>query len=153
MSNFHTSGSGSSRDSFSTSGDSFGPSTNGVNGASSSNASNGTNGSNSFVSRRDIRASNPTGALPVVGSSRSYSSYTGHTGSFDFEAMLVSLHELFEHDRQIASQQDARRCGICYLHFVVSELHYREEEGLYVCAGCEKAASKSQLPMVRRQQK
>ncbi len=163
MSNFHTSGSGSSRDSFSTSGpsgDSFDLSANGVNGAPSSNASNGSNsnnganGSNSFVSRRDIRASNPTGALPVVvGTSRSYSSYTGHAGSFDFEAMLASLHELFEHDRQVASQQDARRCGICYLHFVVSELHYREEEGLYVCSGCEKAASKSQLPMVRRQQK
>ncbi len=105
------------------------------------------------MSRRDIRASNPTGALPAVGTSRSYSSYTGHAGSFDFEAMLVSLHELFEHDRQVASQADARRCGICYLHFMVSELHYREEEGLYVCAGCEKAASKAQLPMIRRQQK
>jgi hypothetical protein len=146
LSNFHTSGSGSDRDSFSTSG----PSANGVNGAS---GSNGTNGSNSFVSRRDIRASNPTGALPVVSNSRNYSSYSGHAGTFDFEAMLVSLHELFEHDRQVASQQDARRCGICYLHFAVSELHYREEEGLYVCAGCEKAASKSQLPMIRRQQK
>lgn len=162
MSNFHTSGSGSSKDSFSTSGssgNSFSTSTNGVNGASSSNASNGNNsnnganGSNSFVSRRDIRASNPTGALPAVGTSRSFSSYTSHAGSFDFEAMLVSLHELFEHDRQIASQPDARRCGICYLHFMVSELHYREEEGLYVCSGCEKAASKLQLPMVRRQQK
>ena len=105
------------------------------------------------MSRRDIRASNPTGALPVVGAGRGYSSYTGHTGSFDFENMLVSLHELFEQDRQVASQQDARRCGICYLHFMVSELHYREEEGLYVCQGCEKAASKLQLPMLRRQQK
>ncbi|HLJ33907.1 MAG TPA: hypothetical protein VKU38_09670 [Ktedonobacteraceae bacterium] len=147
MSNFHTNGSSSSRDSFSTS-------TNGTNGTSGNNGSNGNSSSNnSFVSRRDIRASNPTGALPVVGAGRGYSSYTGHTGSFDFEAMLISLHELFEQDRQIASSQDARRCGICYLHFVVSELHYREEEGLYVCQGCEKAASKLQLPMLRRQQK
>jgi len=147
LSNFHTNGSSSSRDSFSTS-------TNGTNGTSGNNGSNGNSSSNnSFVSRRDIRASNPTGALPVVGAGRGYSSYTGHTGSFDFEAMLISLHELFEQDRQIASSQDARRCGICYLHFVVSELHYREEEGLYVCQGCEKAASKLQLPMLRRQQK
>ena len=134
MSNFHTGNSGSS---------------NGANGASGSNG-------NSFVSRRDIRASNPTGALPVVGAGRGYTGYTGqagHTSSFDFEAMLVSLHELFEQDRQIASHQDARRCGICYLHHLVSELRYREEEGLYVCQDCDKAASKQQLPMVRRQQK
>jgi hypothetical protein len=91
--------------------------------------------------------------LPVVGAGRGYSSYTSHTGSFDFEAMLVSLHDLFEHDRQIASQTDARRCGICYLHFLVSELRYREEEGLYVCESCDKAASKQQLLMLRRQQK
>jgi hypothetical protein len=134
LSNFHTGNSSSS------------------NGASGGPGSNG----NAFVSRRDIRASNPTGALPMVGASRGYASFTGQPGqtsSFDFEDMLVSLHELFEHDRQVASQQDARRCGICYLHFVVSELHYREEEGLYVCQGCDKAASKQQLPMVRRQQK
>lgn len=134
MSNFHPGGSDSSRDG-------FGPS------------NNGANGSNSFVSRRDIRAGNPTGALPVVGAGRGYSSYTSHAGSFDFEAMLVSLHDLFEHDRQVASQTDARRCGICYLHFLVSELRYREEEGLYVCENCDKAASKQQLLMLRRQQK
>ena len=134
MSNFHTGNSGFS------------------NGATGSSGSN----SNAFVSRRDIRASNPTGALPVIGAGRGYTSYTsqsGHTGSFDFEAMLLSLHELFEHDRQVASQQEARRCGICYLHFLVSELYYREEEGLYVCQGCDRAASKQQLPMLRRQQK
>jgi hypothetical protein len=134
LSNFHTGNSGSS---------------NGVNGASGGSGSNG----NSFVSRRDIRASNSTGALPVISAGRGYASFTGQPSSFDFEAMLVSLHELFEHDRQVASQQDARRCGICYLHYVFSELHYREEEGLYVCLGCDKAASKQQLPMVRRQQK
>ena len=67
--------------------------------------------------------------------------------------MLVSLHELFEHDRQVASQPDATRCGICYLYFSVSELHYREEEGFYVCPGCSKVLGKQTLPMIRRQQK
>jgi len=126
LSNFHTSGSGS-----------------GSNGSSSN--------SSSFVSRRDIRASNVTGALPVVSSSNS--STRGYSASsFDFEAMLISLHELFEHDRQVASQPDSTRCGICYLHFSVSELHYRDE-GFYVCAGCEHALSKQTLPMLRYQQK
>ena len=115
-----------------------------------SGSSNGSSNSSSFVSRRDIRASNTTGALPVVSTGTAGRSYSG---SFDFEAMLLSLHDLFEHDRQVASQQDARRCGICYLHFVVSELHYREEEGFYVCAGCERAIGKHMVPMLRRQQK
>ncbi len=108
------------------------------------------------VSRRDIRASNVTGALPVVsaGSTGSTGSEErSYSGSFDFEAMLISLHEIFEHDRQVASQQDARRCGICYLHFLVGELHYRGEEGFYVCGGCERAAGKYRIPMLRRQQK
>ena len=115
-----------------------------------SGSSNGSSNSSSFVSRRDIRASNTTGALPVVSTGTAGRSYSG---SFDFEAMLISLHDLFEHDRQVASQQDARRCGICYLHYLVGELHYREEEGFYVCASCERAAGRHTLPMLRRQQK
>ncbi|MFL5628614.1 MAG: hypothetical protein ACJ788_23785 [Ktedonobacteraceae bacterium] len=121
MSNFYTSGSGN---------------------GSSSNSS-------SFVSRRDIRANNATGALPAInvgGAVRSYS------GQFDFEAMLASLHDLFEHDRQVASQTDSSRCGICYLHFSLSELHYREE-GFYACSDCERAIGKHSIPMLRRQQK
>ena len=152
LSNFQTGGSGSSRDGFSSSSNGSNGASGG-NGSNASNGGNGTNGSNAFVSRRDIRASNPTGALPVVGAGRGYSSYTSHSGSFDFEAMLVNLHDIFDHDRQVASQQDARRCGICYLHFLVGELHYREEEGLYVCESCDKTASKQKLPMLRRQQK
>jgi len=113
-------------------------------GGSSSNSS-------SFVSRRDIRASHVTGALPVVSSPSPVKTYS--PGSFDFEAMLVSLHELFEHDRQVASQQDSTRCGICYLHFSLSELHYRNEEGFYVCAGCERALGKQTISMLRQQQK
>ena len=113
-------------------------------GGSSSNSS-------SFVSRRDIRASHVTGALPVVSSPSPVKTYS--PGSFDFEAMPVSLHELFEHDRQVASQQDSTRCGICYLHFSLSELHYRNEEGFYVCAGCERALGKQTISMLRQQQK
>ncbi|MFL5586101.1 MAG: hypothetical protein ACJ797_05220 [Ktedonobacteraceae bacterium] len=115
-----------------------------------SGSGNGSSNSSSFVSRRDIRASNVTGALPVVSAGSAERSYSS---SFDFEAMLISLHEIFEHDRQVASQQDARRCGICYLHFLVGELHYRGEEGFYVCGGCERAAGKYRIPMLRRQQK
>jgi len=104
------------------------------------------NGS-SFVSRREMRATNQTGALPVISTSRSYS------GSFDFENLIASLRELFAQDRQVASQQEGTRCGICYLHFTVSSLSYREEEGFYVCHGCEPGLGKNKIPMIRRQQK
>ena len=104
------------------------------------------NGS-SFVSRREMRATNQTGALPIVSTSRSYS------GSFDFDNLIASLRELFAQDRQVASQQEGTRCGICYLHFTVSSLTYREEEGFYVCQGCERGLGKNQIPMIRRQQK
>jgi hypothetical protein len=104
------------------------------------------NGS-SFVSRREMRATNQTGALPVIGTSRSY------TGSSDFENLIASLRELFAQDRQVASQQEGTRCGICYLHFTVSSLTYREEEGFYVCQGCERGLGKYKIPMIRRQQK
>ena len=116
-----------------------------------SGSSGSSSNSSSFVSRRDIRASHVTGALPVVSSPSPVKTYS--PGSFDFEAMLVSLHELFEHDRQVASQQDSTRCGICYLHFSLSELHYRNEEGFYVCAGCERALGKQTISMLRQQQK
>ena len=76
----------------------------------------------------------------------------GYGSSFDFEQMIQSLHDLFEQDRQIASQQDSTRCGICYLHFSVTDLQYREE-GFYVCTGCEGALGKHTLSMLRRQQK
>lgn len=113
-----------------------------------SDSGNGASGnSSSFVSRREIRANNATGALAPVTSGHSYS------GSFDFEGMLLSLRELFEHDRQISSQSDMSRCGICYLHFFLRDLRYRDEEGFYVCLGCERALGKHALHMIRRQQK
>jgi hypothetical protein len=90
---------------------------------------------------------NGTGALPAVNTGR------GYTGSFDFEEMIASLRELFARDRQVASQQESRRCGICYLYFTASELRYREEEGFYVCPACERALGKQTLRMIRRQQK
>ena len=100
--------------------------------------------SSSFVSRREIRANNSTGMLPIVRSS---------SGPSELENLIVSLKELFALDRQTASQADSTRCGVCYLHFTVSELTYREEEGFYVCQGCERALGKNVIPMLRRQQK
>lgn len=90
---------------------------------------------------------NGTGGQPVSNTGR------GYLGSFDFEAMIDSLRELFAHDRQVASQQDSKRCGICYLYFNSEELRYREEEGFYVCPGCQQALGKQTLCMIRRQQK
>ena len=103
---------------------------------------------NSFISRREMRANNVTGALPIVGPTTGVERAAAH----DFEYLIQSLRELFALDRQIASQQDATRCGICYLHFPVSELHYREE-GFYICQGCEHALGKHSLSMLRKQQK
>lgn len=92
-------------------------------------------------------ASNGTSPLPTTSTGRMY------VGSFDFDEMLHSLRELFTHDRQIASQPDSTRCGICYLYFEVDNLHYREEEGFYICSNCERTLGKQTLPMIRRQQK
>jgi hypothetical protein len=66
--------------------------------------------------------------------------------------MLQALHELFERDRQIASQPDATRCGICYLYFAVGELYYHDD-GYYMCTNCEHALGKQSMPMLRKQQK
>lgn len=112
----------------------------------------GGNNSSGHRRERDVRTPNAsgfngTGALPVVNAGR------GYTGSFDFDEMIFTLHELFAQDRQVASQQDSRRCGICYLYFGVTELYYREEEGFYVCSNCERTLGKQNVPMIRRQQK
>jgi hypothetical protein len=68
-------------------------------------------------------------------------------------ALIDALHAVFERDRAVASQGGAKRCGICYLHFSVTELEYREVEGHYVCAGCAAVLHQARLPMVRRQQR
>ncbi len=113
-----------------------------------SGSDNGTSDNNrGLISRREARVSINTGQLPAVSPARSY------PGSFDFEDLLLSLRDLFARDRQIASQPDSARCGICYLHFMVSELRYRDEEGFYVCHSCERMLGKQVMPMLRRQQK
>jgi hypothetical protein len=66
--------------------------------------------------------------------------------------LIDTLHELFAQDRAMASQGGSARCGICYLHFPLSALEYREAEGFYVCAGCKRALGHNPLMMIRRQQ-
>lgn len=94
---------------------------------------------------------NGTGALPSPMANPGLG--RGYVGGFDFDEMIASLRELFAQDRQMASQQESRRCGICYLHSSPNELHYREEEGFYICAGCERSLGKQTLSMLRQQQK
>ncbi len=110
----------------------------------------GNNGSG-YANRREMRASNVTGALPVL-SPNTPGMEHGHNGSSEFDQLIQSLHELFERDRQMASQQDTTRCGICYLYFAVNDLSYREE-GFYVCPACEHALGRQQITMLRKQQK
>ena len=109
------------------------------------------NNGNSFVSRREMRASNVTGALPVISPSTAAIEHS-HSSTYEFDQFIQSLHELFEHDRQLASQSDTTRCGLCYLYFSVSDLRYREE-GFYVCPACEHALGKQHVTMLRKQQK
>ena len=67
--------------------------------------------------------------------------------------LIDALHDIFAQDRTVASQGGTTRCGICYLHFPVAELEYREAEGYYVCERCARALGQTRLPMVRRQQR
>lgn len=99
---------------------------------------------------REQHAENMTGALPALGAT-SASPYI-HTESPEFEYLIQSLHDLFARDRQLASQTDTTRCGICYLYFPLSDLHYRDE-GFYVCLACEHALGKQRIFMLHRQQK
>lgn len=101
---------------------------------------------------------NANGASPLA---RSYSYNGSETRDKEirpevrgeFAPLIDSLKELFQHDRAVASQGSSTRCGICYLHFTVTELEYREAEGFYICAGCKQALARSSLPMIRRQQR
>jgi hypothetical protein len=85
--------------------------------------------------------------------------YTGPRGDVrgdvrgNVGTLIDSLHEVFVRDRTIASQGGASRCGVCYLHFPVSELLYRDAEGFYVCESCAHALGPARVPMVRRQQR
>src|SRR5262249_22811286 len=71
----------------------------------------------------------------------------------EFASLIDALKELFQHDRAVASQGSSTRCGICYLHFVVADLEYREAEGFYICSNCKQALARATLPMIRRQQR
>lgn len=66
--------------------------------------------------------------------------------------LIDTLHELFSQDRAMASRGDSARCGICYLHFPLTALEHREDEGFYVCEGCRRLLGHQRLTMVRRQQ-
>jgi hypothetical protein len=94
--------------------------------------------------------SDVTGALPIL--TPKTSEERGYAGSHDFESLIRSLRAQFALDRQVASQPDATRCGICYLHYLVSELTYREE-GYYICSRCEQALGNQRITMLRKQQK
>jgi hypothetical protein len=71
----------------------------------------------------------------------------------DVGPLIDELHALFERDRAVASQGSTARCGVCYLHYTLTELVYREAEGFYLCPGCAKALGPARLMMVRRQQR
>ena len=103
----------------------------------------------SFAARREHRANNTTGAFPALGS---FNIERAPVGNFDFDQMIQSLHDLFEHDRQVASQPDSTRCGLCHLHFTITELHYRED-GFYVCSGCAHNLGNNRVFMLRKQQR
>lgn len=66
--------------------------------------------------------------------------------------LIDTLHALFTQDRAMASRGDSARCGICYLHFPLTALEHREDEGFYVCEGCRRLLGHQRLMMVRRQQ-
>jgi hypothetical protein len=71
----------------------------------------------------------------------------------DVGPLVDELHALFERDRAVASQGSTARCGVCYFHFSLVELEYREAEGHYVCPNCAKALGRGRIVMVRRQQR
>jgi hypothetical protein len=68
-------------------------------------------------------------------------------------AMIDDLRTIFAHDRTVASQSGSARCGICYVHYLQSELEYREADGFYVCPNCAQALGTATLFMLRRQQR
>lgn len=68
-------------------------------------------------------------------------------------SLIDSLRAVFEQDRATASSGGNARCGICYLHYPLTELDYRTAEGYYVCAPCAQRLGSSRLPMVRKQQR
>jgi hypothetical protein len=109
--------------------------------------------SSTTVSERMRNTSHDVGNQQEQGASAGPAFIAGRDVRGDIGELIDSLHEAFERDRSIASQGDSARCGICYLHYFLSELQYRDEEGYYVCASCARALSHTRILMVRRQQR
>lgn len=126
------------------------------------NGQNGHNGHANGLSRRPAREplsayvpSLPSAAQPAEGDDESEASYSGPREDVrgPVGELIDALHDLFTHDRAIASQGGSSRCGICYFHYPLGELVYREAEGFYVCQACERALGGARVPMARRQQR
>jgi len=90
-----------------------------------------------------------TGAFPVIST---FNVDKVQLGNFDFDQMIESLRDLFARDRQVASQPESTRCGLCYLHFPITELHYRDD-GFYICPSCTRSLGDHRLSMLRKQQR
>ena len=126
------------------------------------NGHNGHNGHANGLSRRPSREP-PSAYVPSVSSSpqpaenddEGDAPYSGPREDVRglVGELIDALHGLFTQDRAIASQGGSSRCGICYFHFSLSELVYREAEGFYVCHACERALGGARVPMARRQQR
>ncbi len=71
----------------------------------------------------------------------------------DLTQLIEALHQQFEQDRSLASQNGTARCGICYFYYRVADLAYREEEGFYICQRCQRSLGNGHIKMVRRQQR
>lgn len=155
--------------------------TNGANGANGTNGTNGTSGAHGAAPGNGASGVSAAGRSPAREShlphapsqpsshAAPHPPLTAHVEEDDDEteapsgpredvrgvvgSLIDSLHELFSQDRTVASQGSVARCGICYLHFSLSELIYREAEGFYVCQSCARALGVGRIAMVRRQQR
>ncbi len=104
-----------------------------------------------------------TGVMPAVRpprherTTRERERYVHIPGTVDVRGdvgpLIDDLHAIFERDRAVASQGNTARCGVCYFHFSLAELVYRDAGGFYVCPDCERALGPTRIVMVRRQQR
>ncbi len=69
----------------------------------------------------------------------------------DLGVLIDDLRQLFEREIASAKQAGSARCGICYLHFMIAELDYREADGFYICEKCSQALRGKPLRMIHRQ--
>lgn len=93
-------------------------------------------------------------AEPAAEAGRDASAYTPRGDvRGDVGPLIDDLRTIFQHDRATASATGGTRCGICYLHFALDALEYRDDEGYYVCTRCAQALGTARVPMVRRQKR